>query len=393
MTYMDYNAYGVYTFGANMNYESYVDDTMFVDDTNIIDGKAGNWRKTGNSESTSGSFDVSQLIQEDGIATLTVDAVQARLNSPTGNVVRKYNTGDEIRYYWKWIGNGHRYIAWKEGDNYILLAVSGTEKQGEEPWATFRSPDSNSQQPSNPDEPVKEFPDSVKYKGIDISEWNGDVDVSGQEFVIVRAAYGTNEDKYFLKNIEKCKSFNIPFGIYLYDYALNDDQALEQPTFLLELLQKYNIIPELGIWFDMEDADHYKNKNGVLNKERCTKNCKIFCDFFKERGYYVGIYASSDWFGVLIDELGYPKWIANWGTVDNGTCQGDFSDTGVMHQYTSIPLDKNVMYVDMSVMKSNPIKVDEPEDKPEVPTFPELDVDAINDFYRNWAKIAERILG
>ena len=393
MTYMDYNAYGVYTFGANMNYESYVDDTMFVDDTNIIDGKAGNWRMTGSSSAGSGSFDISQLIQEDGIATMTVDAVQARLNSPTGNVVRKYNTGDEVRYYWKWVGNGHRYIVWKEGDNYILLAVSGTEKQGEEPWATFRAPDQQSEEPTDPEEPVKEFPDSVKYKGIDISQWNGDIDVSGQEFVIIRAAFGTNTDETFLNNVEKCRKANIPFGVYLYDYALNDDQALEQAQYLYKLLKDNDIVPDLGVWFDMEDADHYKSKNGALNKERCTKNCKIFCDYFKERGYYVGIYASTSWFDAYIEDLGYPKWIADWGPVDNGTCQGDFSDEGVMHQYTAIPLDKDVMYVEMDVMKSNPIEVEEPDDKPEVPVFPELDVDAINAFYRNWAKIAERILG
>ena len=393
---MGYNSYGVYTFNA---VESYVDDTMFVDDTNIIDGKAGNWRKTSSSNSGSSSFNVSQLIQEDGIATMTVDAVQARLNSPTGAVVRKYNTGDEIRYYWKWVGNGHRYIVWKEGSNYILLAVSGTEKQGEEPWATFRAPDETPSEPEEPEtpetpeEPAKEFPDSVKYKGIDISQWNGDVDVSGQEFVIIRAAFGTNTDETFLNNVEKCRKANIPFGVYLYDYALNDDQALEQPTYLHNLLKKHDIVPDLGVWFDLEDADGYKNKNGVLNKERCTKNCKVFCDYFKERGYYVGIYSSTSWFENMIDETGYPKWIANWGPVDNGTCQGDFSDQGVMHQYTSIPLDKDVMYVEMDVMKSNPIEVEEPEDKPEVPAFPELDVDAINSFYRNWAKIAERILG
>lgn len=390
---MAYNSYGIYTFTST---ESYVDDTFYVDDTNIITPMAGNWRKTGSSSSGSSSFDISQLIQEDGIATMTVDAVQARLNSPTGNVVRKYNTGDEIRYYWKWVGNGHRYVVWKEGDNYILLAVSGTEKQGEEPWATFRAPDetpSEPETPETPEEPAKEFPDSVKYKGIDISQWNGDIDVSGQEFVIIRAAFGTNTDETFLNNVEKCRKANIPFGVYLYDYALNDDQALEQPTYLYNLLKEHDIVPDLGVWFDMEDADHYKSKNGVLNKERCTKNCKIFCDYFKERGYYTGIYSSTSWFDAYIEDLGYPKWIADWGPVDNGTCQGDFSDQGVMHQYTSIPLDKDVMYVEMDVMKSNPIEVEEPEDKPEVPAFPELDVDAINSFYRNWAKIAERILG
>lgn len=124
------NSYGVWTFNGN---ESYVDDTFYVDDTNIIYGGAGNWRKTGSSS----GYNEKDLIAETGVATLTVDNVQARLNSPTGKVVRKYSTGDKVTYSWKWVGNGHRYIVWKEGNNKIFLAVSNSEKQGVEPWATF----------------------------------------------------------------------------------------------------------------------------------------------------------------------------------------------------------------------------------------------------------------
>lgn len=134
------NAYGVYMMPGNVNPA----DVFFVDDTRIINGGGLNWGKIP-AESTTPS--TNDLIQEDGIATMTVDSVQARLNSPTGSVVRKYNTGDEIRYYWKWVGNGHRYIVWKEGTNYIYLAISNSEQAGVEPWATFRAPDDEA--PSN----------------------------------------------------------------------------------------------------------------------------------------------------------------------------------------------------------------------------------------------------
>ena len=101
------NGYGIWTFNGT---ESFVDDTFYVDDTNIIYGGYGNWRKTG---STSSGYNESDLIAETGVATMTVDSVQARLNSPTGSVVRKYNAGDKITYSWKWVGNGHRYIVWQ----------------------------------------------------------------------------------------------------------------------------------------------------------------------------------------------------------------------------------------------------------------------------------------
>ena len=93
----------------------------------------------------------SELEQEDGVAILTTDiGVKARLNGPNGKVVRTYQPGARIRYYWKWVGNGHRYIVWKEGSNYIYLAVSGTEVQGEEPWATFVAPDEIDEPAENP---------------------------------------------------------------------------------------------------------------------------------------------------------------------------------------------------------------------------------------------------
>ena len=92
-----------------------------------------------------------ELEQEDGVATLTTDiGVYARKNGPKGEIVRTYQPGAQIRYYWKWVGNGHRYIVWQEGSDYIFLAVSGTEVQGEEPWATFTAPDEIDEPAENP---------------------------------------------------------------------------------------------------------------------------------------------------------------------------------------------------------------------------------------------------
>ena len=131
----------------------------------------------------------------------------------------------------------------------------------------------------------------------------------------------------------------------------------------------------MGVWMDMEDADGWKNKNGYLNKEHCSMICKVFCDFFKEKGYYTGVYSTQWWFENYCP-TDYPKWVANWGTND-GTCQSDFSSYGVMHQYTSYGgLDKNVAYHDVEFFKSNPIE--EPTDKPTEPTEEEKPTDKPN---------------
>lgn len=119
-------------------------EVFFVDDTNIIDNGGLNWRKIGASSSTSSGFDKSQLIEEQGKATFTVDNVNARVNGPSGTVCRQYNCGDVVNYDYKWIGNGHRYIAWYEASNLILVAVSGSETYGKDKWAECTARDTSS---------------------------------------------------------------------------------------------------------------------------------------------------------------------------------------------------------------------------------------------------------
>ena len=353
---MAYNSYGIYTFTAT---ESYVDDTFYVDDTNIITPMAGNWRKcNAGSGSTTSGYNPSQLIQEDGIAHFTNDTpIICHRDSPTGPKFGSYVKGETQRYTEKWVGNGHRYISWLyENDPSIrcFVAVSGSEVQGEDPWATFTAPEEENKpsEPETPSEPTKEFPDSVKMKGIDLSEHNnGNIDFSQYDFVILRANWWTTEDKKFKTFADQLDKLGIPYGVYCYDYCGDEKTALEQAEYTYNLIKDRNI--KMGVWMDMEDADGWKQKNGYLNKEHCSMVCKVFCDFFKKRGYFTGVYASSSWFDSVIEENGYPKWIANWGSND-GTCQGDFSADGVLHQYTSTPIDKDVAYHDLDFYKSNP---------------------------------------
>lgn len=403
---MAYNSYGIYTFTAT---ESYVDDTFYVDDTNIITPMAGNWRKcNAGSGSTSSGYNPSQLIQEDGIAHFTNDTpIICHRDSPTGPKFGSYVKGETQRYTEKWVGNGHRYISWLyENDPSIrcFVAVSGSEVQGEDPWATFTAPEEENKpsEPETPSEPTKEFPDSVKMKGIDLSEHNnGNIDFSQYDFVILRANWWTTEDKKFKTFADQLDKLGIPYGVYCYDYCGDEQTALEQAEYTYNLIKDRDI--KMGVWMDMEDADGWKQKNGYLNKEHCSMVCKVFCDFFKKRGYFTGVYASSSWFDSMIEENGYPKWIANWGSND-GTCQGDFSADGVLHQYTSTPIDKDVAYHDLDFYKSNPTEEkptddqepnedDNVEDKPnEKPTEGGVDYGLINKVLKWILKLLKKIV-
>ena len=198
-----------------------------------------------------------------------------------------------------------------------------------------------------------DYANNVKGYGVDISEHNGEnFDVSKYDFVIIRASYGTNKDKLFETYVNKCKEANIPYGVYCYSYALDNEGAKAEGEFILDLIKDKDIA--LGVWYDMEDADGYKAKNDALTKEKLTSFCKIFCDTVHSKGYYTGVYSTKNWFETLCP-TDYPKWIANWGTND-GSIQADFSNYAVMHQYSANPIDKDVIYNDIEFYRSDPLK-------------------------------------
>lgn len=208
--------------------------------------------------------------------------------------------------------------------------------------------------------------------GIDISKHNGNIDLTPYKngFVIIRAGYGKSTvDPKFTRNVAECKRLGIPFGVYWYSYAVSVEDAKKEAAKCLQTIKGLDI--KVGVWFDMEDADGYKAKRGAVKAELISNMCKAFCSAVEGAGYYAGIYASASWFRTYIKGCErYDKWVASWGSND-GNLHGDTSSTGTLHQFTSKPLDRNVMYApvsryDMS-KKNQPNEtttVNEPKEKP-----------------------------
>lgn len=86
-------------------------------------------------QQTNTAYDVNKLVSEHALATLTVDAVAIRKNSPNGAVIKRVNTGFQFEYYYKVVANGHRWVVSK--DKTQFMAISNSEVQGKELWATF----------------------------------------------------------------------------------------------------------------------------------------------------------------------------------------------------------------------------------------------------------------
>lgn len=167
-----------------------------------------------------------------------------------------------------------------------------------------------------------------KSLGIDVSENNGTVNWlevarSGVEFAIIRLGYGNRHlDSAFYENINGAINAGLKVGVYYYSYALNEESAVEEAKFLLSILKDGGLTPDklpMGVWFDMEDADHYKANRGLYpmeNRQLITNMCSRFIVECNKENYSCGIYASYDWLENVIDtnQLAdyVPYWVAQW---------------------------------------------------------------------------------
>lgn len=177
-------------------------------------------------------------------------------------------------------------------------------------------------------------------KGIDVSYHNGVIDWqsvvdTGCEFTIIRLGYGNRHlDPKFVDNVKGALDAGLKIGAYYYSYALDVEAARGEARFVSEVLQTHGINPELGIWFDMEDADGYKERNGMPDSQTITDMCSVFICELNEAGYqYVGVYASYSWLTDIIDTsqlADYVQyWNAQWGSNNDypGAKMWQFTDS------------------------------------------------------------------
>ncbi len=163
-----------------------------------------------------------------------------------------------------------------------------------------------------------------KTKGVDISEFNGNVDfnklkAAGYTFVMIRLGYGSNiysqDDAKFEQNVKRAEAAGMPWGAYIYSYALNTSSATSEVKHTLRLLQGKK--PTMPIAFDLEE-DEYKDSHGMTNKALHDVTV-TYMKGIAAAGYYPILYTGYDWLkGPLNtkDVVGsYDIWYAQWYTV------------------------------------------------------------------------------
>ena len=160
--------------------------------------------------------------------------------------------------------------------------------------------------------------EGVVAKGIDVSQWNGNVDWStvkntDVDYAIIRCGYGmdqTNQDDpKWKQNADACTANDIPFGVYIYSYADTVERAISEAQHVLRLVKGYKLT--YPIYYDLEET----SVRNSVSKSGIAKIAKAFCDTIEAAGYRVGIYANTDWFtNYLTDPVfnNWTRWVAQW---------------------------------------------------------------------------------
>ena len=171
---------------------------------------------------------------------------------------------------------------------------------------------------------------------IDVSQFNGTINwdaVKDQiDGVIIRCGFGgdiaSQDDTQYVRNVEECTRLQIPFGVYLFSYARNAQEARGEADHVLRLVKGRKL--SLPIYYDLEHSDYV----GDLSPQLYTQIADAFCERIQAYGGFVGIYANLNyWQNKLMNVNAYTRWLAQWSeapTFDREFKLWQYSNAGVI---------------------------------------------------------------
>lgn len=197
-------------------------------------------------------------------------------------------------------------------------------------------------------------------KGIDVSKYQYNIDwnavkASGIDFAIIRVGYrgyGTGalvEDPYFRQNIKGANAAGVKVGLYFYSQAINEQEAVEEASMVIRLIQETGGRVSYPIYFDTEKVAGDTGRADGISRDQRTRNAVAFCNAIQNAGYRAGVYSYASWFYNNLNMAsltGYSIWIAQYR--DNL----DFKYNYDIWQYTSSGTVPGISTrVDMNVSK------------------------------------------
>ena len=179
-------------------------------------------------------------------------------------------------------------------------------------------------------------------KGIDISQWQGDIDFAKVtkevDFVILREGYRKSVDPKFSEYVQGCRKNNILIhGVYHFVYALNNQDVIAEAKSCIANFEDANLDKStVRIWCDLEydTIENAKKQGVVLGKNEINLFTKTFCDYIVSQGYLTGVYTNCDYYKNYYEQsvlAKYPVWLADYtGEADYPCMMQQYSNKGVI---------------------------------------------------------------
>lgn len=194
--------------------------------------------------------------------------------------------------------------------------------------------------------------------GIDISKHNGNIDFkkvkeAGFEFAFIRIAYrgygkvgNLKEDEMYRTNLKNAKEAGLKIGAYVFSQAINEEEALDEAKFAVDLLKGYSL--DLPLVFDPETIKGDTARTDNVEGLQFTKNAIVFCEEIKKSGFTPAIYSNlvwEDYYYDLSKLQDYDIWYADYSNIPQTPYNfkyWQFSEVGIVDGVDGL-VDLNVM--------------------------------------------------
>ncbi len=209
--------------------------------------------------------------------------------------------------------------------------------------------------------------------GIDVSQWNGDLDwkklrESGVEFAYIRIGYYHTGQGYidykFKENLKACVENGIDFGVYVYSYVYTyseTEKCAKWVKSVLDTMGNYTKDKDtIQVAYDIEDeVQSNAVRNGKVTRTYMHNGVQKFCNKIKSYGYEPIVYSFASFFSSYLDLNKFQKkgiriWYASWPynpdlkqkrVMENGT-YADIWQFSSSYTINGTVFDTNVCYDD-----------------------------------------------
>ena len=125
----------------------------------------------------------------------------------------------------------------------------------------------------------------------------------------------------FAANIKGAAAADLKVGIYFFTQAVDEVEAVEEASMVLELVKGYKI--SYPIFLDVEPSG---GRADSIDRTTRTAVCRAFCETIQGAGYTAGVYANKTWLTSYLnagDLNRYKIWLAQYAATPTYTGKYD----------------------------------------------------------------------